>query len=176
MRRTPLPGLTASPDEAAAFAVRHARAVLRHGDPGDADRGSPTFPPPLRESAPGNDEGQSGCTMTVGRRTERKRKARTARAGLQSEDGIPKGSRTPVFGMRTRCPRPLDDGDSRMGYKVECVDRKSNAEGRISRRGSHAVSGVSTRWMAASFFTCGRHLARAGSTARSPDPAELCCR
>ncbi len=25
--------------------------------------------------------------------------------------GVPKGTRTPVFGVRGRCPRPLDDGD-----------------------------------------------------------------
>ena len=26
------------------------------------------------------------------------------------KNSTPKGSRTPVFGLRTRCPRPLDDG------------------------------------------------------------------
>ena len=26
------------------------------------------------------------------------------------KNNTPKGSRTPVFGLRTRCPRPLDDG------------------------------------------------------------------
>ncbi len=29
---------------------------------------------------------------------------------LLKNANTPKGSRTPVFGLRTRCPRPLDDG------------------------------------------------------------------
>ena len=29
---------------------------------------------------------------------------------LLKSANTPKGSRTPVFGLRTRCPRPLDDG------------------------------------------------------------------
>ena len=31
-------------------------------------------------------------------------------ARVTHSTNTPKGSRTPVFGLRTRCPRPLDDG------------------------------------------------------------------
>ncbi len=30
------------------------------------------------------------------------------------ENGVPKGSRTPVTAVKGRCPRPLDDGDNLM--------------------------------------------------------------
>lgn len=30
--------------------------------------------------------------------------------GIKTEEHSPKGSRTPVSGVRGRCPRPLDDG------------------------------------------------------------------
>ena len=30
---------------------------------------------------------------------------------LSPKNGVPRGTRTPVSGVRGRCPRPLDDGD-----------------------------------------------------------------
>ena len=35
-----------------------------------------------------------------------------------SRNGIPKGIRTPVTAVKGRCPRPLDDGDTRTSKKV----------------------------------------------------------
>ena len=35
---------------------------------------------------------------------------------LNDESGVPKGSRTPVAWMKTRSPRPLDDGDTYLSY------------------------------------------------------------
>lgn len=37
--------------------------------------------------------------------------ARLSQVMTQTKNGVPKGSRTPVAGMKTRSPRPLDDGD-----------------------------------------------------------------
>ena len=32
---------------------------------------------------------------------------------VRLRSGVPRGTRTPVFGVRGRCPGPLDDGDIR---------------------------------------------------------------
>ena len=34
------------------------------------------------------------------------------------ESGVPKGSRTPVAWMKTRSPRPLDDGDIELSLAI----------------------------------------------------------
>jgi hypothetical protein len=36
-----------------------------------------------------------------------------SRSSQKKEDGIPKGIRTPVTAVKGRCPRPLDDGDTK---------------------------------------------------------------
>lgn len=32
--------------------------------------------------------------------------------------GVPKGIRTPVTAVKGQCPRPLDDGDTKMQYRI----------------------------------------------------------
>ena len=38
----------------------------------------------------------------------------------QGAAGVPRGTRTPVFGVRGRCPGPLDDGDTQPFLIAEC--------------------------------------------------------
>ncbi len=44
--------------------------------------------------------------------------------------GVPKGSRTPVTGVKGQCPRPLDDGD-RFALRVWTGRARSQSEGEI---------------------------------------------
>ena len=53
------------------------------------------------------------CRVAVSRPVQTKSalvRADASQARLKQQKDTPKGSRTPVFGLRTRCPRPLDDG------------------------------------------------------------------
>ena len=60
--------------------------------------------------------------------------------GIYVETNTPTGSRTPVFGLRIRCPRPLDDGGvtevpDRTGHDMTFQACMPNApEGIILRR------------------------------------------
>ena len=53
------------------------------------------------------------CRVAIPRPVQTKSalvRADASQARLKQQKDTPKGSRTPVFGLRTRCPRPLDDG------------------------------------------------------------------
>ena len=41
----------------------------------------------------------------------------TKRKTKLSENGVPKGIRTPVAAVKGQCPRPLDDGDNFVSTK-----------------------------------------------------------
>ena len=51
------------------------------------------------------------ATVIENGNTPGKKKPLSSVSKTAKENGVPKGSRTPVAGMKTRSPRPLDDGD-----------------------------------------------------------------
>ncbi len=52
-------------------------------------------------------------------------------------NGVPKGIRTPVTAVKGQCPRPLDDGDPKLAYRI--TDSIISGKGEIFREKSSAI-------------------------------------